>query len=572
MFPRSLISRQRFAAAKSVCDDILNTGDVDVGAGDVGKRHAVNFCDLVEIVGASGVTLAVECCCGDAVGADEEVAGDAVVGKLRNEVALHEVDRPGLCEGGAAEAIATKTASEVLGPCFSVVEDLSGDEVHGDVAPSVTRGVDENQEVGGRGLGDFEGLVCDGLLSPLVEVRDDRGRDRSGRVPEQVASLLHVLSHAGDEAHEVEETEDLEVDDLHGVEEESDVGGETTPRPTLAERPGKVELVDDLAGEADGLVGHVEVDAAPIAFCSGERGEIGGVVDIVDGDADFLAATVEGLSVRDDGFLGASEEDVVDVVILNLRELREGQNVLCRGDGGEDHVGLTGGSDTETVESGSWAGGRGAAEDEEVADFFGDRVLRVEGGEVEVDHVIAGPNVFAAACDGEEGDFRSRFNILVDVFGVLNDAEALLGDFGDEEDVDDAFDGGGVGDDFDGAVVDELFDVVDREGSGHRGVLGCLAGNSMVRLSVHQVLAADDDVGEGCGGAWESEKFSEVDAEEQSLGVDAPRRTVDGSGGEDGGGGGGASDDVGGAWLEGECFGEVVGGGGSVGGATSSCA
>jgi hypothetical protein len=78
------------------------------------------------------------------------------------------------------------------------------------------------------------------------------------------------MANTRDETEEIEVFVDWNIEDLHGVEEETHVSGESTPSPALTKRPREFELFHNLTSKASSLVFHIEVNATPIIFSSNE--------------------------------------------------------------------------------------------------------------------------------------------------------------------------------------------------------------------------------------------------------------------------------------------------------------
>lgn len=104
---------------------------------------------------------------------------------------------------------------------------------------------------------------------------------------------MHFGTESGVETHEVVVGGNRDVDDLHGVEEETHVSGEPAVGPSLAERPRDTDFGGDLGREGDGLFGEVHVDTDPVELVGNQLGDIRDI--FVDSNTGRLTAVDEGL-------------------------------------------------------------------------------------------------------------------------------------------------------------------------------------------------------------------------------------------------------------------------------------
>lgn len=333
---------------------------------------------------------------------------DVAATDVGEQMVLHVEHAPRFGEVGIANPI-SMLEKELRGPSGAVLEALVLFEVVRDVTPPVRGGVDEEEDVRGYALANWDGLIGAGNGGPFAHVGHRRWVNDSSLIPDRRVGVDHLLACSRNETAEVEVLGDREASDLPVPPEQAKVRSEPLPSPSGTATPRQVELVDDLLGESHRLVGEIKTHADPVL-----SDELRRVLDVVvDRNTGCRAALDERLEVSGDLLRIADEEDVVDLSIDSRRFLVREQKI-SRGAEDLDHVLLSHCGHAEARET-SGAIRHGNTSDEEVSNRLRHQALMIVSREVTVEGVGSSVNQLATEGGGVERDrfIRIRHQIIV---------------------------------------------------------------------------------------------------------------------------------------------------------------
>lgn len=396
---------------------------------------------------------------------------------------------------------------------------LTCDFVESNVAPTILAGVDGGEEVGIAGFGDVAGSVLKRNVDELKKFSLCRRPEGEWVIPAFVVGSVHLAGNLADEALQIVKSAHGQIDDLTNVVDNAHHSSKSTIGNTVEKGLAEVKLVNRLGRSTDSLVDEVELHTAVDGGPGDTRTNVGEI--FFDSDATLFRTVLQRLDLGHRFLRGVGEDgNIVNVGVDSARSMVEVKEAFGSGAAYEDHVGETSRSDFEANKARASVGGRNA-EAEEVSDFGGETELMVVRHKVDFNHVVAGPDEAAQFLGVAEVHLGSSRNTLIDLLGVLNEAETTFFFFNNREAESTALDIRGR-DVLDNAKIKELLRVFRSETTGDDDITGSADGHVLlvhggVREVLHGVFEVDAAL---LGGAGKVLEGFRVDVSDDAVEVE----------------------------------------------------